>query len=154
MAASLTRFGPVLARNCKKGWQGYKTGSHYVGLPLALGMGGLGFASGYSEARNQEYGLVRSTVCGVMHTPFYAWIGYGIGAIAIPITAALGVGSVAGVVSFEVAENKENDTSTVKAKAGAGRFDYKREPRPEDHELKTPMDITFRPRVGIPPDDE
>lgn len=41
--------------------------------------GGLGFASGFEEARKREYGFVRSTVCGVMHTPFYAWIGYGMG---------------------------------------------------------------------------
>jgi hypothetical protein len=46
MAAALARariafdqFRPAFVRNCKRGWEGYKTGSHYVGLPLALGMG-------------------------------------------------------------------------------------------------------------------
>lgn len=76
------------------------------------------------------------------------------GAIAIPLTTALAVGGMAGVVSLEVAENKEEDTATIKAEAGATRMDYKREPRPEDHKLRTPMDITLTPQVGIPPDDE
>ena len=48
--ATVARFQQLAARGCKRGWEGYKTGSRYIAIPTTLAFGAYGAGLGFVNA--------------------------------------------------------------------------------------------------------
>jgi len=107
----------------KTGIQNYKTVSEFISIPLVLGFGAYGAASGYEHARKEGHGVMRSGACAVAHIPFYAFLGYGLGPVVIPTLTALSVGHMTGLTTFEYSAYNENDKK-VDIQASESKFKY------------------------------
>jgi hypothetical protein len=114
--ARTARTARTAATHLKTGIRSYKNASEYISVPLAFMCGVGGAASGYDYARREGHGALRATACAVAHVPFYAFLGYGLGPIVIPAVTAIGVGTLAGVATFEYGPIQDDDGNETEKK--------------------------------------
>ena len=119
--ATVARFQQLATRGCKRGWEGYKTGSQYIAIPTTLAFGAYGAGLGFVNADKDGHGWLRCTACAFAYAPFFGFIGYGLAPVVIPITTAIGVGYLTGVVTVHH-EVEENGDTENKATVGLSTF--------------------------------
>lgn len=123
---AFTQTARTTATYLKTGIHSYKTVSEIISIPLVFGFSAFGAASGYEHAQKEGHGVMRSSACAVTHIPFYAFLGYGIGPVVIPVVTALSVGYMTGIMTFEYSSLNENgnDNKKVHLKASETNFKY------------------------------